>query len=262
MPVSTVDSSSNISDSLNIFSNGNVGIGDKIDISDLLGAFGAGVLSYILIVGLFLFGFMFTLGYYFESQAPSGKSVSPESGANVLKLLLMPLSWLTMGVVIFVFLSVLVKWNYNVDMFSRIQFFWEARMSVLEPNLVVKANQLAIAKTTLMFLEMASQFLFWSIPAILIFFYIMIGGYLIAIISSLNMGGGDMSSMALLKRVVNSGLTLVVGVVLVTAFSVATSTFLFSTSPNIEGVGKVSSTIEITKKSIGFWVRTGLINVR
>jgi len=187
-----------------------------------------GILTWTLIIGMFLIGVMKSSQYYYSKQQKLA------------------------------FISVLLKYNYNVDLQNNLKFFFEARYDNLVANLDVNPQNLKTAKTILFILDLTSKIAIWSIPFISLTIFILFFSYFLAILST-EKGTGGLNT-PVFKLVLNSFATMFVAMILITIFYTSVNSYMFKSSPNIQNIGTVTSCSKLNKEILKKWVTEGLKN--
>ena len=236
---------------LDLFTSGNIDSTSALKIGDLVGTLGVGILTWTLIIGMFLIGVIKSSQYYYSKQQ------SPDlNGITTVKLLIKPLTYLMIGIMILAFISVILKYNYHVNLQNNLKFFFEARYDNLVGNLEVNPRNLKTAQTILFILDLASKAAVWSIPIVSLGIFLLFFSYILAIISTEKGTGG--SNTPVFKLVMNSFATMFVASILITIFYTSINSYMFKSSPNIENLGTVISCSALNKQIIKKWVKEGL----
>lgn len=246
---SDVTTASNV----NIFASGNVQAGDSIEIGDIVGALGLGLAAYLFVVGFFLIGHLLSIKSFFDAME---QQKSATRGFNITRHLISVVGWFVTGLLAFTFITASVEAFYNVDVASRIKFFWEARYSVLESSLAVSATNLEIAKSLLFVLDTASKACYWGIVVIFSIIILWSGGYAIALFSHNRSNQEDFGHVA--KGLGSAFIVFVLDIILFGAYAGFINSMLLSGSPNIPDMGTVSSVYDIYKESLAYLVKSGL----
>ncbi|OGS70685.1 MAG: hypothetical protein A3F91_09230 [Flavobacteria bacterium RIFCSPLOWO2_12_FULL_35_11] len=249
--LSAADLSQKIEDiSLGLFSGGNVTTASNLSLGDLVGAIFIGIIAYLTTVVFFIIGLVGVGGYFFKAAGGGGDNLA---GMNFVRLALKPLLWFVVGAVIFATFKIFLEGWYNIDIGSRIKFFFEARYDSLVDNLTTTGVMLKSTKTVLTILDLLSKFAFWSIVAIFIFLYVFVFGVFLSVF--IESGNADAS---IFKKILAGVFTAVISLVIIGMYNANVSRVMFSKNPVIESVGEVRSINQGFTSAIKIWVEKGL----
>jgi hypothetical protein len=249
----TQATASGATNSLNIFSGGNVTTGSSIQIGDLIGTIGVGIIGYTFVVLFFVIGNLGSIRSFFKAK---DQQVSLARGFNITRHIFSVLAWFVSGLLAFTFSSVILEKMYNVQMASRLKFFWEARYSSLESSLVTKATNLEVAQWLLAGLDILSKAAYWGIVIIFIIMIIMIFGYVIALFTHFKAESRDMEHF--IKGAGSGIIVFVFNVIAISVYISFINNMLLSQRPDIPDIGTVSNVLDIFKTSLAYIVRAGL----
>lgn len=216
-----------------LFTNGNVSASSSITTGDVTGALFVGGMAYVLIVVFFAIGLFSMTKFYMYN--PSNSGADPTNGMTLLKLAVKPILWLVMGIIILTIVSIFLESAFNIDVKSRIKFFFEARYSTLMPNLVISAKFQGVGESLLVVIDICSKFCFWTMYGLVILMYITCGVFVLSLFSHKS---GDESAF---KKIFTGLFTLLVAVGVIGFLSISINSFFFANSLNIQNVGNIST---------------------
>ncbi|WP_323585528.1 hypothetical protein [Aliarcobacter butzleri] len=215
-------------------------------LGELFSIFGVGVISYVLIVIFFVFGFFSSRELFKNEQGNS-----PSNPSNLIKFIIKPIFWWIGGILTFLTIKGMFYAFYQVSFDSKIKSFLSLRYDFIMGSIKVKSSMEGFLQFIALSIDIFSKFVFWSIPVLTMTFFFLTIGFMINIITE---QGNDV----VWKKIMISLGVLIFSLVLTNLYFKGINQVFFNNGADIPTLGTVNNVEEANLKVIKYFIRIGL----